>query len=66
MSRVMLDEQSITSYEILINRKLSLEYFKMVSVGSSRSIPADPVPAGYVIISVDRYREYDDLSYRRS
>ncbi|GKD91764.1 hypothetical protein Tco_1367271 [Tanacetum coccineum] len=40
-------------------------YF-MVSAGSSRSVPADYVPAGHVIISADRYREYADLSYRRN
>ncbi|GJR15370.1 RNA-directed DNA polymerase, eukaryota, reverse transcriptase zinc-binding domain protein [Tanacetum coccineum] len=39
---------------------------KMVSAGSSRSVPADYVPAGHVIISADRYREYADLSYRRN
>ncbi|GJU77434.1 hypothetical protein Tco_1274504 [Tanacetum coccineum] len=33
---------------------------------SSRSVPADYVPAGHVIISADRYREYADLSYRRN
>ncbi|GJR59762.1 hypothetical protein Tco_1501924 [Tanacetum coccineum] len=38
----------------------------MVSAGSSRSVPADYVPAGHVIISADRYREYADLSYRRN
>ncbi|GJR66212.1 retrovirus-related pol polyprotein from transposon TNT 1-94 [Tanacetum coccineum] len=31
----------------------------------SSSVPADYVPAGHVIISADRYREYADLSYRR-
>ncbi|GJW87917.1 retrovirus-related pol polyprotein from transposon TNT 1-94 [Tanacetum coccineum] len=36
----------------------------VVSAGSSRSIPADYVPAGHVIISADRYREYADLIYK--
>ncbi|GKF27022.1 hypothetical protein Tco_0082916, partial [Tanacetum coccineum] len=39
---------------------------RVVSASSSRSIPADCVPAGHVIISADRYREYADLSYRRN
>ncbi|GJX93963.1 hypothetical protein Tco_0348549 [Tanacetum coccineum] len=40
-------------------------YF-VVFAGSSRSVPADYVPAGHVIISADRYREYADLIYKTS
>ncbi|GJY51988.1 hypothetical protein Tco_0442835 [Tanacetum coccineum] len=32
---------------------------------NSRSVPADYVPAGHVIISTNRYGEYADLSYRQ-
>ncbi|GJR17761.1 hypothetical protein Tco_0966288 [Tanacetum coccineum] len=38
--------------------------FMMLLLTFSSSVPADYVPAGHVLISADRYREYADLNYR--
>ncbi|GJV21326.1 hypothetical protein Tco_1370346 [Tanacetum coccineum] len=55
------------SFDSAVHRVMLVSFAAaMVSAGSSRSVPADYVPAGHVIISADRYREYADLSYRRN